>query len=572
MARRPDAEHDAVCASAARHQLIVAPPGTGKTHLSIRLAAQRARDLPARASVLLLTFSNQARVQLEAEAARQIAPELRKHIEITNYHRFFWQAVKAFRRSLQLPMDIDIVSTRRRKTAFERTNPEAARQISVQAGLLDSLAEHQFQVFQDERTPEPMVLTQLLGIIQEEQAAGRLVFDDLGALFWKLIHKYPTIRESYRRKYPVVIADEHQDASGLQDAIIRELGSSHLTVFADPMQLIHGFRGAHVGRLDAHRIDCDEELSLHTAHRWHGKDEIAQWLLSVRAGLGGQPGDPQVPECVELKTTERLRGFNAVKSQVKYAVAAAFGHDVKRVAVLTRTNDQAAQIRNYLCKQGLHPQQVGGPDFDDARDEIERLPLLEDVQSIALRALDRIIELAPTLRPQVQLQLQQRLEVDRIHLERAGADAAIILGGLARIYEDGKAAYFEAVRLALDGLYANGYHFPRKQAVATIRSTANALDPTTASFEDVLKDYATRVLSVAHSANRTGNGLFVMTVHQAKGKEFDAVIICDVSARFFPDNEESRRLLYVAVTRASTYWTIVAPDDGASPLLACLGF
>jgi ATP-dependent DNA helicase RecQ len=62
-------------------------------------------------------------------------------------------------------------------------------------------------------------------------------------------------------------------------------------------------------------------------------------------------------------------------------------------------------------------------------------------------------------------------------------------------------------------------------------------------------------------------GLFVMTAHQAKGKEFDAIILADAMQRFWPDDDDTRRLFYVAVTRASKSWTIVAPDRDASPLL-----
>lgn len=100
---RPDPDHDAVCASTARHRVVVAPPGTGKTHLAVRLAGTLAAMLPPSpvpdstigGRVLLLTFSNQARSQLETEAGRQLTLAQRHRIEITNYHRLFWHAARA---------------------------------------------------------------------------------------------------------------------------------------------------------------------------------------------------------------------------------------------------------------------------------------------------------------------------------------------------------------------------------------------------------------------------------------------------------------------------------------------
>jgi ATP-dependent DNA helicase RecQ len=79
--------------------------------------------------------------------------------------------------------------------------------------------------------------------------------------------------------------------------------------------------------------------------------------------------------------------------------------------------------------------------------------------------------------------------------------------------------------------------------------------------------YSETVVSAAQSAPRSGRGLFVMTAHQAKGKEFDAVVLVNASAVHFPDNDEGRRLFYVAITRASKDLTVIVPDANETPLL-----
>ena len=81
----------------------------------------------------------------------------------------------------------------------------------------------------------------MLDVVRAEHRTGRLIFDDLGALFWELVNRFPTVDAAYRTRYPVVIADEHQDASALQDAVVRHLGLQQLVIFADPMQLFMDF-------------------------------------------------------------------------------------------------------------------------------------------------------------------------------------------------------------------------------------------------------------------------------------------------------------------------------------------
>jgi superfamily I DNA/RNA helicase len=119
----------------------------------------------------------------------------------------------------------------------------------------------------------------------------------------------------------------------------------------------------------------------------------------------------------------------------------------------------------------------------------------------------------------------------------------------------------------MDACAAAGHDLPRAESVRALRDTAAAIAGQEGDLDGVLERYSEKVIIAAHAAPRSVRGLFVMTAHQSKGKEFDAVILADISERFWPDNDETRRLLYVAVTRATSRWDIVAPDRDESPLL-----
>ena len=567
---RPDPDHDAVLDSGADHLVVTAPPGTGKTCLSVRLAAKTASTITSSENVLVFTFSNQARTQLEREAARQLTPALRRRIHITNYHRFFWQGVSAYRRALGLPMHLDIGSIQRRQEALESAEPTVAHELKAHVGLTESLAEHSFAEFRDARTPHEDTLRPLLDAVIREQRKGRLVFDDLGALFWSLLNVFPSVDQTYRNRYPVVIADEHQDASALQDAVVRRLALRRLVVFADDMQLIHEFRGASQDRLDNHSDEADEVLTLHTPHRWHGAGRYCEWLVAFRRALQGGGVPVTLPSRMGIQRARAQHGFNGMKPVVRGAVARAFRDRLSSVAVLARRNQEASELRSYLSKNGLFPRQVGTQDFEEARHDIEQLPLLRQPRSIAAQCLHRLQALVPTIDAKVANQIRARLGDDEVNLTRAGTRALPILRALKTIYDDGPRGYFPALLAALQSLEDAGHHLPRTEAVRALRLTVNSTSDRD-TFERLLESYSQAVLTSAQLTPRIDRGLFVMTAHQAKGKEFDAVVLADATGRYWRDDPESRRLFYVAVTRATKSLTIVAPDAGASPLVDLCG-
>jgi superfamily I DNA/RNA helicase len=153
-----------------------------------------------------------------------------------------------------------------------------------------------------------------------------------------------------------------------------------------------------------------------------------------------------------------------------------------------------------------------------------------------------------------------------VNFARASEVAKPFLDALAVIYTQGNVGFFGAVDRMLATCIDDGHNLPRREAAQALRRTAASLAPE-AQLDDALQTFGNHTLAAAHAAPRMGRGLYVMTVHQAKGKEFDAVILCPGSRRYFPDDPERRRLFYVAITRAAKAWRLLVPYDDPSPLL-----
>jgi superfamily I DNA/RNA helicase len=565
---RPDPDHDAVRACTATHQVVVAPPGTGKTYLAVGLAASWTRSLDAHRRVLLLTFSNQARAQLEREAARQVSRNQRALIEVTNYHRLFWQSILAYRRLLALPERISIVPEVVRRRALEaKLGKRVVKALYDVPGAIEALGERQFDRFRDPLAPGEETLDSALEVVKAEQRAGRLIFGDFGALFWELMTHSPVLH-AYRLRFPMVIADEHQDASSLQDEVVRLLGIERLVIFADPMQTIHAFRGADEERLSRHVEQAEGAVhELRTPHRWYASKPVGEWLLSVRGRLSGDGSSGRWPSAIRLCVTAPEKGRIGMITRARHEVRQLRRAGAETVAVLARDSALVASTRDSFCRNKVYPRQVGGSDdFEAAHAEVELLASAPRRLDVARHVASRLSDLVPSLERPVVQQIFRRLHPHEVRLVGCSERAQPFLEALHVVYSHGPSAYFHALSQCLEAASRAGHHIPRRDALKAIREAASETKPTADTVE-ILAVYETSFQRTQHAAPRPEHGVFVMTAHQAKGKEFDAVVLLGADRSSFPDNNEARNLLYVALTRATRSWVVIHPQDDRSPLL-----
>lgn len=548
-------------ASTAPHLVVVAPPGTGKTSLAARLAGRHAAALPDHQRVLLLTFSNQARSELEREVALYVPAALRRQVEVTNYHRFFWGLTHRYRRALQLPEQLRLTSARLR-AALIRGATRGHGQLGVP---LDECAELLVAGIHPVPAVEPAELEKVLDVVRREHALGNVVFGDFGAFWGRLIAEQATVRRALRERYPIVIADEHQDASAIQDALIRELGVVHV-VFADPMQLIHAFRGADWSRLQRHLDEADKTLELKTPHRWHDSGTLGAWLLDVRERLRGEGRPGARPHQVSVTLTDAVRGVNGMLAALPSSIARVRAGGAQSIAVMAWSNDAVAAIRRYLCRRGLEPAQLGiWHAFDRLVELPDKLRLASPLQ-VAELILETIEDLAPGLDGDDVGKAKDKLSADGIRASRGGQTMRTLLEAAAHGYS-GATGYFPGIVQGIEGLAEQGIHVPALEEVRLYRHVATA-----STLEEQLARLHSGLMAASQRPSRTDRGILTMTVHQSKGREFDAVVLFDVNAESYRWNaEESIRLFYVAITRARRRWELIAPGGNASPLIEALG-
>src|SRR5690606_1101645 len=183
--------------------------------------------------------------------------------------------------------------------------------------------------------------------------------------------------------YPVIVLDEHQDASVHQHEavrLLRDIGDARLRIFGDPMQAIHPANdNGHVD-WDALWGMADDTGKLEEPHRWSEMPDLGEWIMASRAAL--KAGNPvslrDAPACVSAIS------YNALAGRERYRDVRAAGREVHRF--LNDAPDSAA-ILTYLGRMAKSTAQSGGwraPLNEGA--QLDELDLL--LQALEVRAGD----------------------------------------------------------------------------------------------------------------------------------------------------------------------------------------
>jgi len=585
--------------------LILAGAGTGKTRaITYRIANLIDQGVPGSA-ILAMTFTNKAAAQMK-ERVRDLL--VRKGLAfddpwIGTFHSFSAWLLRREATRLGLPRDFKIYDaddqTAVVKLALEHINIKDPGEKT--RGLLERIS------FAKNHGLTPAQLASdaarrndALGITASKvyeayekilRKAGALDFDDLLLRAVQVLKEFPEARAAWQNRFRYIHVDEYQDTNRVQYDLLRLLvgESRNLCVVGDEDQSIYRWRGADVGNI----LRFDEDYPGARVVRLEENYRSTQIILDAAAGV---VSNNKRRLGKNLKTT-RASGSNLgffeardSKAEAEYVadrIRILQGDDASvHIAILYRTNSQSRSFEEALRARGMRYRMLGGFSFyqrAEVKDALAyaRLAVFPDDDIALLRVIntpprgigkttvDSLSAIAREHDCSLWVALGKMLEAT------ASGRAIAPLKDFRSLIEDSQkeAPTASPADLVQSILVRSGYFDMLAQRDSSedtaradnLKELVNAMAEGTERGE-TLTDFLDRAALVSDADNFDEDALItLMTLHSAKGLEFDHVFLTGMEEGIFPhsrsqnDNEEleeERRLCYVGMTRAKETLTM----------------
>ena len=452
------------------------------------------------------------------------------------------------------------------------------------------------------------------------QREGVVDFAELLLRCYELLSRNQPLREHYQARFKHILVDEFQDTNDLQYKWLKLLAGEQGAVFAvgDDDQSIYAFRGANVGNMSAFEREFNVEnlIKLEQNYRSHGHIlDTANQLISNNTRRLGKNLRTDAGHGEQVRIFEGSSDLQEAQWLIEEAKSLiAEGWLRSEIAILYRSNAQSRVIEHALFSASLPYRVYGGQRFferAEIKHAIAYLQLIDNphndsaflrvvnfpTRGIGARSIEQLQDAARQysislyaavpyvagkagaviaafvkliegmrfeterlpLQEMVQIVLEKSTLITHYQGEKEGADRIENLEQLVSA-----AALFlseEGFRIDAPALVG-----PQVQSAAPALVAGDGIDiidadaPLTTVMSPLSAFLSHASLEAGDNQAQAGqDAIQLMTVHAAKGLEFDAVFITGLEEGLFPHEnseelddgvEEERRLMYVAITRA----------------------
>ena len=421
----------------------------------------------------------------------------------------------------------------------------------------------------------------------ELQKAGALDFDDLIMRLTLLLAEKDDIRQKYQNQFKYIMVDEYQDTNHAQYRLIQLLAKKHqnICVVGDDWQSIYSWRGANYENILNFEKDYPEAKIVKLERNYRSTQIILDAAGAVisrntarsdkKLWTNAQQGDPVQIVHVRDELEEGRYIIQTIQELIKKDSRLSL-HDF---AVLYRTNAQSRTLEESFLRYGVAYQIIGGVRFYERKEIKDTLAYLRFIfQPNDLVSFNRIVNLPPRGLGQKSLQIftdySAKYEIPILEclaqasvIDGLSSKAANSFASFARLINELQEASKTLVVSDLIELVINrsGYidylddgSISSSERVENVRELLSvAKEYNNLSLEEFLTEIS--LISDLDNLRDSSGAVTLMTMHAAKGLEFDTVFITGLEEGIFPHSrtffepgelEEERRLCYVGMTRA----------------------
>ena len=598
--------------------LILAGAGSGKTRvLTTRIAWLISTHQVSTHGILAVTFTNKAAREMQTRLSALLSTGVRG-VWIGTFHGLCNRILRAHHRDAGLPALFQILDSADQLSAIKRllknlnvdTEKFPPRELAffINAHKEQGIRAAQAEAY-DEHTRRRVEL--FAEYDAQCQREGVVDFAELLLRCYELLRRNEPIRRHYQARFSHILVDEFQDTNRLQYAWLKLLAGKELPLSAsastpasnaanppietaclfavgDDDQSIYGFRGAEIGNMR----DLEREFSIQNIIRleqnYRSKSNI---LDAANALIKNNRGRLGKNLWTDAGAGEPLRVYEAssdidearfVVSEIRALVREGASRD--QIALLYRSNAQSRVLEHQLFSEGVPYHVYGGlrffdrqeikhalaylrlianPDDDTAFARVVNFPTrgigtrsIEALQETAHRLQSSLYNAAASLAGKPGAVIGKFIAlIETLRSETADLPLPEIIDHL--IEKSGLRAHYLAEKEGQDRLenldeLINGATFFMQDDHESMINPADA-NPLAAFLAHASLEAG------EHQAGDSDEAVQLMTVHAAKGLEFNMVFITGLEQGLFPHEnamdeseglEEERRLMYVALTRA----------------------
>lgn len=599
--------------------LVIAGAGSGKTRvLTYKIAYLLAQGLPPY-YILALTFTNKAAREMKMRIADLVGEKKARQLWMGTFHSIFARILRS---------EAEHIGFKSNFTIFDSGDSASLiRQIIKDMNLDDKIYKPGSVHNQISRAKNNLITPkmyaqnaeiqeydraakrpQLFEIYQRYQdrlrSANSMDFDDLLMYTNILFRDHPEVLENYQNRFQYILVDEYQDTNFSQHLIVKQLADKHHRICAvgDDAQSIYSFRGANIDNILKFKSNFPETRIFKLEQNYRSTKNIVNAANSLIKKNTEQIFKNVFSKNDEGEKLEVAGAFSDFEeglivsnkiARMRYEEHASYGD----FAILYRTNAQSRIFEEALRKKNIPYRIYGGVSFyqrKEIKDVICYFRLI--VNPGDEEALRRIINYPARgigettfakIASAAQLHgvslwqvlsdpLQYNLNINSGTAKKL-ADFRALIGEFIEQNETLNAYELAHLVVQKSGIYREAYDDKTPEGMSraeNIEELLNAMNEfvstrTEEGAEDIrLIDFLSEVSLLTDQdtdQEAEDEKVTLMTVHSAKGLEFNHVFVVGLEEDLFPSRmamnelrglEEERRLFYVAITRAKKTCTL----------------